>query len=229
MEISLVVFDIAGTTVDDADSVNVCVRAALSAAGISATREEVNNVMGLAKPEAIAKLVERAGQGDFDPARIRSIHDDFVARSIEYYQHGPGAHEVTGATLVFQTLKRAGIRIALNTGFSRAITQVILGRVGWLDRQLIDATICSDEVARGRPYPDMIRELMLRCGVADPLRVVKVGDTPADLQEGRNAGCGLVVGVTGGTHTRRELEPYPHTHLVDTIRELPGLLGLRAT
>ncbi len=226
MEISLVVFDIAGTTVDDADSVNVCVRGALAAAGISATREQVNNVMGLPKPEAIAKLVERAGQGGVDQARIQAIHDDFVVRSIEYYQHGPGAHEVTGATLVFQRLKRAGIRIALNTGFSRAITRVIFERVGWSDTPLIDASICSDEVARGRPYPDMIRELMLRCGVTDPLSVAKVGDTPVDLQEGRNAGCGLVVGVTGGTHTRRELEPYPHTHLVDTIRDVPGLLGL---
>ncbi len=226
MEIALVVFDIAGTTVDDGDSVNVCVRGALAAAGILATREQVNNVMGLPKPEAIAKLVERAGQGGLHPARIRAIHDDFVARSIEYYQHGPGAHEVNGATLVFQMLKRAGIRIALNTGFSRAITQVILERVGWSDTPLIDASVCSDEVARGRPYPDMICELMLRCGVTDPLRVAKVGDTPADLQEGRNAGCGLVVGVTGGTHTRRELEPYPHTHLVDTVRDVPGLLGL---
>jgi phosphonatase-like hydrolase len=228
VEISLVVFDIAGTTVEDADSVNVCVRAALAAAGISATREEVNSVMGLPKPEAIAKLVERAGRTDFDPARIGSIHDDFVARSIQHYRHGPGAREVPGATLVFQILKRAGIRIALDTGFSRPITHVILERVGWSESRLIDASICSDEVARGRPYPDMIRELMRRCGVDDPLRVAKVGDTPADLQEGRNAGCALVVGVTGGTHTRRELESYPHTHLVDTIREVPGLLGLDA-
>jgi phosphoglycolate phosphatase-like HAD superfamily hydrolase len=98
--------------------------------------------------------------------------------------------------------------------------------VGWSDTHLIDATVCSDEVARGRPHTDMIRQLMLRCGVTDPLCVAKVGDTPADLQEGFNAGCRWVVGVTGGTHTRLELESHPHTHLVDTIRDIPGLLGL---
>ncbi len=67
---------------------------------------------------------------------------------------------------------------------------------------------------------------MDRLGVADPRRVAKVGDTPADLLEGKNAGCGLIVGVTQGTHARKELEPYPHTCLIDTIASFPVLLGL---
>jgi phosphonatase-like hydrolase len=184
--------------------------------------------MGLPKPEAIAKVVERATARDVDPAQIHSIHDDFIARSIERYRRGPGVRQVPGATDVFQRLKSAGIKIALDTGFSRAITRVILDRIGWTDSGLIDASICSDEVARGRPFPDMIHTLMSQCGVSDPSEVVKVGDTPADLQEGHNAGCGLVVGVTGGTHTREELEACPHSHLVDTIRELPRLLGLES-
>jgi phosphonatase-like hydrolase len=228
VKISLVVFDIAGTTVEDPDIVSVCIREALSAAGISATREEVNRVMGLPKPEAIAKVVERATANNIDLARIHSIHDDFIARSIERYRHGPGVRQVSGATDVFQRLKNAGIKLALDTGFSRAITRVILDRIGWANSGLIDATICSDEVARGRPFPDMIQSLMFQCGVSDPREVAKVGDTPVDLQEGHNAGCGLVVGVTGGTHTRDELEPYPHSHLVDTIRDVPRLLGLES-
>ena len=57
-------------------------------------------------------------------------------------------------------MKDAGIKVALDTGFNRAITQVILDRLGWSDSPLIDATICSDEVARGRPHPDMILALM---------------------------------------------------------------------
>ena len=37
---------------------------------------------------------------------------------------------------------------------------------------------------------------MQRLGVLDAARVAKVGDTSVDLQEGKNAGCGLVIGVT---------------------------------
>ncbi len=61
MHIELVVFDIAGTTVRDDDSVNRCLRAALEAAGIRRTAAAVNRVMGLPKPEAIAILVQEAG------------------------------------------------------------------------------------------------------------------------------------------------------------------------
>jgi phosphoglycolate phosphatase-like HAD superfamily hydrolase len=61
-------------------------------------------------------------------------------------------------------------------------------------------------------------------GVTDAGHVAKMGDTPSDLQEGWAAGCGLVIGVTNGSHTRKQLAPHPHTHLIDNLRELPGLL-----
>jgi phosphonatase-like hydrolase len=222
--IQLVVFDMAGTTVNDEDGVNRCIRGALQAVGLAAAAPDVNRVMGLPKPEAIALLIEQYGRtADLGP-RVEEIHRDFVRRSTDFYASDPSVHEVPGASEVFGRLRSGGIRIALNTGFNRAITDVILGRLGWRGR--IDASIASDEVERGRPHPDMIRELMRRFDVSSSSRVAKVGDTPADLQEGHNAGCGLIVGVTRGTHTRAELEPFPHTHLIEDIRRFPGLLGI---
>jgi phosphonatase-like hydrolase len=190
------------------------------------TAAAVNAVMGLPKPEAISLLVQRHGRAAALSDRLDAIHRDFVNRSIAFYQNDPSVREVAGTTLVFQTLKRGGIRVALDTGFNRAITQVILDRMDWSGHHLIDASVCSDEVARGRPYPDMIHELMSRLQVADARCVAKVGDTPADLEEGSHAGCGLVIGVTRGTHTREQLERFPHTHLVESIADLPGLLGI---
>jgi len=225
MDIELVVFDMAGTTVNDEDSVNRVVRASLAAAGLSVSAASVNAVMGLPKPEAIALLIADSELRAALCHEIDAIHRDFVARAIEFYEHDPSVHEVAGASRVFERLKNGGIKVALNTGFDRSITTVILDRLGWSGSRLIDATICSDEVPRGRPHPDMIRALMARLGVGDPGRVTKVGDTPADLQEGHNAGCGLIVGVTGGTHTRQQLESHPHTCLIETIALLPGLPG----
>ena len=54
--------------------------------------------------------------------------------------------------------------------------------------------------------------------------VAKVGDTPSDLQEGTAAGCGLVIGVANGTHTREQLAAHPHTHLIASLQELPALV-----
>ncbi|MGP0063021.1 MAG: phosphonatase-like hydrolase [Isosphaeraceae bacterium] len=229
MAIELVVFDMAGTTVNDEDSVNRCLREALGAAGLPVTLEEVNSVMGIRKPEAIAILVERKGRLQDLGDRLEDIYRDFVDRSITFYRNDPRVHEIPGATRVFQMLEGAGIRVALNTGFDRTITDVLLERLGWTKNAFIDASISSDEVARGRPFPDMIHALMKRMGIEDPQRVAKVGDTPADLEEGRNARCGLVIGVTQGTHCREELERYPHTHLIETVADLPSLLGLEAT
>jgi phosphonatase-like hydrolase len=226
MEIDLVVFDMAGTTVNDEDSVNRCLRSSLAAAGLSVTAEAVNTVMGLPKPIAIASLIEKLSPENALRDQVEAIHDDFVSRSIEFFRTDPSVYEVPGATRVFEALKKSGIRVAFDTGFNRVIAEVILDRLGWLRSALIDATICSDEVKRGRPHPDMIHQLMAGLKLDDPQRVAKVGDTPADLWEGANAACGLVVGVTGGTHSRGELEPFPHTHLIETIADFPGLLGL---
>ncbi len=222
MAIGLVVFDLAGTTVDDGDAVNRCLRAALSAAGLTVSADAVNAVMGLPKPEAIRRLVGETGFDD----RVAAIHVDFAARITRFYAEDPSVVEVRGAGETFAALRGAGIKVALNTGFDRAITRVLLGRLGWERDGLVDASLCSDEVPRGRPYSDMILRLMSTLGVAEPRSVAKIGDTPADLEEGTNAGCGRVIGVTNGTHSREQLARSPHTDLIGSVAELPALLGL---
>ncbi len=82
---------------------------------------------------------------------------------------------------------------------------------------------------RGRPYPDMIRHLMDRLGIQDARNVAKVGDTWADLEEGHNAGCGVVIGVTSGSFTRRQLQERPHTHIVESVAEVVGVLFKKTT
>jgi phosphoglycolate phosphatase-like HAD superfamily hydrolase len=74
----------------------------------------------------------------------------------------------------------------------------------------------------------MVRRAMQLTGVKDPRRVIKVGDTPSDLHEGTSAACGMVVGVTSGSHTAEELRPHPHTMLIDSVRDLPGILAVAA-
>jgi len=140
---------------------------------------------------------------------------------IQFYRDDPGVGEMPGASKTFALLKKHDIRVALNTGFSRDITSVLLQRMPWMNVGLVDDTICSDEVPRGRPYPDMIFTLMKKLKVESSSSVAKVGDTPSDLQEGNSAGCGWVIGVTNGSHTREQLLPYPHTHVIGSVVELP--------
>lgn len=223
MRVELVVFDMAGTTVHDGDAVHCCLQAALGNAGVQATRDEVNRVMGIAKPIAIRSLLELHGR-DASKERVEQIHADFLDRMMTYYRTAPEVREVPGAGETFRRLRAAGTKVALDTGFSRPIADVIIERTGWLRDGLIDAAVTSDEVAQGRPHPDLIFEAMARTGVHEVSRVAKVGDTPVDLQEGTAAGCGWVIGVTEGSHTREQLDVEPHTHLIQTVADLPELL-----
>jgi phosphonatase-like hydrolase len=222
--IELVVFDMAGTTVYDGDAVNASFRAALAAWGAEADPALVNTVMGLAKPEAIRLLLQELGGRGPSAETIDAIHDDFTRRMRDYYARDPAVREVPGATAAFAALRRAGIKVALNTGFFRPIADVLLMRLGWRCPDVIDADVTSDEVPRGRPHPDMIRHLMTRLGIQDARRVAKVGDTKADLDEGTNAGCGLVIGVTTGSSTREQLQAWPHSHIVGSVAEVPALI-----
>jgi phosphonatase-like hydrolase len=217
MNSKLVVFDLAGTTVRDTNTVAGALQAALAEIGVMASVAEVNAVMGIPKPVAIAQILAAHGSdGD-----VNTIHARFQSLMIEIYRTDPGIDEIQGATDVMQQLKFAGLKIAVDTGFDRAITDVVIGRMPW--RDLIDDSIASDEVAHGRPTPDMLFALAERQGVA-PSDIVKVGDTPSDIQEGRAAGAGLVVGVLYGTHTREQLAPHGPDALIEHLSELPGLI-----
>jgi phosphonatase-like hydrolase len=215
----LAVLDIAGTTIVDRDHVARALVLAMEGAGLGISVEEANGVMGMPKPIAIGMLAkERHHVVD-----VGSVFADFESHMKRLYREDPDLAPIPGAEEAIAQLRNAGVLVGLDTGFSRAIADLVLERVGW-QSGIVDASIASDEVDRGRPFPDMILRLMERFDVADPAAVAKAGDTPADLRQGHAAGCGWVVGVLSGTHSREQLATEPHTHLMDSVAELPGLL-----
>jgi 2-aminoethylphosphonate-pyruvate transaminase len=222
MPISLVVFDMAGTTVYDGDAVHNCLASAVAHAGASATRNQINAVMGMPKPVAIASLLSSFRSARPSDAEVARVYENFEQLMLNHYRNDARVRETDRASDVFGALRARGIKVALDTGFNRVIADAIVERLGWAS--LVDAVVTSDEVEHGRPHPDLIWRAMELTGVADPSRVAKVGDTPADLREGDAAGCTLVVGVTSGSHTEDELARHPHTHLIDSLVELLGIV-----
>jgi phosphonatase-like hydrolase len=146
-----------------------------------------------------------------------------------------GATPTEGCLETFAYLRERGIAIALTTGFYRSVTDIILGKLGWLadlnDQRLggpdsiIQASIASDEVERGRPYPEMIERAMALLNVTNPKAVINIGDTPSDLLSGRAAGVALNLGITNGTHSADQLDAYPHDLLIGSLNELPDLIS----
>lgn len=220
-DIELVVCDMAGTTVRDAGQVPQAFTSALAAHGISVTPQAINSLRGASKRLAILNLVP---EGTDRTARAEQVYNTFCEHLAQVFQ---GTVEpVPGAREAIDTLRSRGVRVALNTGFDRDTTNLLLDALRW--RQgVVDAVVCGDEVAQGRPAPYMIFHCMEATGVTDVRRVANAGDTVLDLQAGHNAGVALNIGVLSGAHGHDQMQPQPHTHLLNSVADVPALIAGR--
>jgi len=225
MAVKLVVFDLAGTTVHDDHDVPRILQKSLEQYEVSITLDEAAAVMGIPKPTAIRQLIQKKGLKK-DDETMDHIHRLFIEEMIRFYQHDASVREKDGVSNAFRQLKSAGVKIAVDTGFDRETTDPLLERMGWLKNGLIDLSVTSDEVPKGRPFPDMIFKAMGVLRVADVQQVAKVGDTASDMQQGTAAGCRWVIGVTTGAYTKEQLAREPHTHLVSHIEEILPILNV---
>lgn len=234
-KIKLVVFDMAGTTVKDEREVETCFYNAAKKSGLKTTRERIRELQGYPKKEVIRTLwKEAAGEDnpDLDQA-VETTNHLFQAIIENHYRLNP-VKPAEGAVDTFKWLRAEGVKIALTTGFYRKVADIILNRLGWdegLDENyvgdetsLIDLSLTPDEVGAGRPNPDMIFKSMDILGIDDPKNVVKIGDTPADLQAGKAAKCRFTFGVTNGTHSREQLMQYDNDGLLENLEQLRELL-----
>jgi hypothetical protein len=64
----------------------------------------------------------------------------------------------------------------------------------------------------------MIKALMDDLSIVSSEAVLKIGDTEVDVEEGRNAACGIVVSVTTGAYTRDQLASYGPDFIIDDLR-----------
>ena len=215
MGIKLVVFDIAGTTLRDDHQVSKVFQSALGHFGYKVSLDKIDPLMGYEKAHAIRQLLE-AVSVPVEDQLVTAIHREFMAQMMQYYETAE-LQPLPHVEQTFYQLQEAGIRVAINTGFSRNIASIIIDRLQWKQHNLIDILIASDEVPLGRPHPYMIRSVMHSLQISDPLDVIKVGDTEVDIREGQNAGCRFVIGITTGIFSREALAIYNPTHIIDDI------------
>lgn len=126
------------------------------------------------------------------------------------------AHPLADLSSLFAALRAHGIRIAVATSDDRAPTAATLAKLGLSD--FVAALACGDDGIPIKPDPDMVLSLC-RTLTVSPAETVMVGDNVADLQMGRAAGAGFVVGVLSGVSSAEILTP--HADIV-----LPSVAGL---
>ena len=65
----------------------------------------------------------------------------------------------------------------------------------------------------------MIQELSNRNNITNMEEIIKIGDSVADIKEGKNAGC-KTVGVLSGAASKSLLEREKPDYLIDNIMDL---------
>jgi phosphonatase-like hydrolase len=221
--IKMAVFDMAGTTIDENNVVYKTVEKAINEEGFDLSLEQVlAQGAGKEKLQAIKDVLSvYADNRDEDLAA--KVYKNFISKLAEAYDTLEMLPQ-PNATELFAALKEKGILTILNTGYDRHTAQTILDKLEWEKGKQFDELVTATEVDKNRPNPDMIWYAMKVFGIEDSKTVIKVGDSTIDIEEGKNAGCLLSIGITTGAHLREQLEwAHPDYIINDLIELLPIL------
>jgi len=219
----MVVFDMAGTTVDEDNVVYKTLRKAINEAGFDFSLDQVlTEGAGKEKLQAIKSVLSVYGGIDND-SQANEIFENFKVLLTTAYETME-IKEQPGASETFESLKNRDVKVVLNTGYNRETASSLIQKLGWSVGQQIDGLVTASDVSRNRPNPDMILVALQNFNITDPTTVIKVGDSIIDVEEGRNAGCAINIGITTGAHTRAQLESIHPEYIIDSLPELIAII-----
>jgi phosphonoacetaldehyde hydrolase len=202
MKLTGVILDWAGTLADFGSHAPVAaLRDVFASAGVPITAHEARGPMGLAKRAHVQKLLElprvvkewtRIHGGAPHAKDVNEIYLAFVPAQLELLKHH--ADLIPGVPEAAERMRERGLRIGTTTGYNRPMLEYLLERAreqGFVP----DYAACPDDVPSGRPHPFMCYLNAIQMEISPMWTMVKIGDTPADIEEGLNAGM-WTIGVT---------------------------------
>jgi len=223
--IKLVVFDMAGTTVNENNLVYHSLLLTIIQHGFECTLEDVlEHGAGKEKRNAIAAILHATQEDQQNEVIIDAIFKDFLLNLELAYQHAVVTPQPNSET-VFQQLKARKIAVVLNTGYDSKTANNLLDKLNWVKGVHYDLLITASDVTNSRPHPDMIFKAMSELNITDASTVIKIGDSVVDIEEGKNANCGLTIGITTGAQTATQLDFAKPDFILNNLNELIGILN----
>jgi len=220
----MVVFDMAGTTVNENNIVYKTLQRAINEKGFNFTLDEVLlEGAGKEKLQAIKSILNVFAEKD-DEELATEIYNRFIVLLEDAY-NTEKIFPQDNAIDLFRSLKQKNILVVLNTGYNNETAASLIDKLGWIKGADYDSLVTANDVDKNRPNPDMIWLAMKRFDIANPAEVVKVGDSIIDIEEGKNAGCSLSIGITTGAHTFKQLTTAKPDYIINNLMELLPLLN----
>jgi HAD superfamily hydrolase (TIGR01509 family) len=202
-----VLWDLDGTLVDSAEQHYAAWRDTLAERGREHPREEFVRFFGR-RNDVILREMFGDELDSAEAARVADEKEERYRRLVRVR----GLEPLPGVMVWLSRLKEQGFRQALATMAPGANVKVVVEVLGL--SSFLDATAAAEDVASGKPAPDIFLEAARRIGVR-PARCVVVEDAPAGLEGALRAGM-RSVGVLSNHHRRLKADA-----VVPSLTELP--------
>lgn len=174
------------------------------------TDAEIEATFGPPERDCLAQMVPAA---DLDEAEAQ-FHAYYEAH------HGRGVAIVAGISEVVDHARSLGWRVGVFTGKGRRSARFTLTELGLWDR--VEHLVSGDDVARPKPDPEGVRQASEILGVPVE-RILLVGDSPVDVQAGRDSGA-QVAAVLWAAFQPERLRQAGADHVCESVEDLRAVI-----
>jgi HAD superfamily hydrolase (TIGR01549 family) len=217
MAIKAVLFDFIGTTVleKNNDVVLTCFQYAFADFDIAVDKEFIKAHRGKDKNEMIAEVLKSAKKDIRHKSKILDSFKKHFANSVD------GFTENKDLDITMAHLRNKKARVGIGSGLPRDILQILLEHFHW-ERFGFDYVSTAEEIGKGRPNPDMILDMMVKLHL-NSFQFLKVGDTVADIQEGKNANV-MTAALLSGTQSESILRKENPDYVLKQLSDLRSIV-----
>lgn len=228
MYVEGIILDWAGTTVDFGcfAPVNVFLKI-FKNVGIEVTIDEARKPMGMLKREHIKTMLQmpRINQKwhekfhrEFTEKDVDDLYNEFEPMLIESLNHYTDPIPFVVETV--NTIREMNIKIGSTTGYTDNMMQTVLKGAKAKGYQPDNWVTPDSTRSLGRPYPYMIFKNIEALQISAPWKVIKIGDTIADIKEGINSGVwsvGVAVGSSQMGLSKQEYDALSNSEKLNKI------------
>ena len=207
---SLVILDFDGTLADTQPLIVQSLQGAIAELGLpSRTDAECISIIGLPLKECFVQLL---GVDDAMGERCCEVY----RRLFDENNHPGTVTLFPGVESTLRELHGCGLKLAICSSRAHCTLDRFVKTFGF--EALVQAVVSSDDVLRGKPYPDPALRALELVG-CQPEESLVVGDASYDILMGRAAGC-RTCGVTYGNQSADQLREAGADWLIDDFVKL---------
>ncbi|MDT8316759.1 MAG: HAD family hydrolase [bacterium] len=209
--IKAVIFDLDGTLIDSFHAIMEGFNSTLPRYGLSKLNiSETKALVGLSLEETFSNLLGKE-HAHMATSLFRKRYKDVYLEKTSPMPY---------ADITIKTLNKGGYKIGVATNKHGGFSRSIIDHLGWGESML---TVVGDgDIPSCKPSPDMIEKNLKDMSVSKD-EAIFVGDSPVDMETGKNAGV-FTVAVPTGHHSGEILKEAGAMALISDLSGLGAIL-----